>query len=195
MKATVLERYARTEDGRYVIDITAGKTADLYNDLDKHAPYVRKDLNQDLVDYLIESARDLGREKFTIQIHIFEPPDDAMKERITSSINSYFLYLKTVELNELARTMRTSFIFFVIGLIILFFSVWVNQQLADDATVLTKVFAEGLTVAAWVSLWEALATFLVNWTPYTRQIKLYERIAGAPVSFSAAPVTSESVLM
>ena len=79
--------------------------------------------------------------------------------------------------------MRTSLIFFFIGIVILFVSIWVNEQLAKDATVLSKVFATGLTVAAWVSLWEALATFIINWTPYSRKIKLYERIANVPVHF------------
>ena len=87
-------------------------------------------------------------------------------------------------MNELTRTMRTSLLFLLMGIAILFLSVWVNQQLSDDVTVIKKVFAEGLTVAAWVSLWEALATFLVNWTPYSRQIRLFERISNAPVQFT-----------
>jgi len=31
--------------------------------------------------------------------------------------------------------------------------------------------------------WEALATFIVYWTPYSRQIKIYNRIANAMVQF------------
>ena len=43
--------------------------------------------------------------------------------------------------------------------------------------------AEGLTIVAWVSLWEALAMFLVNWAPHRRLIRMYERIAKADVRF------------
>jgi len=183
MKMGILERYTRTEDGRYIIDIHAGKVSDLYDEFDKHAPYVRKELDPHLVEYITDSAKDLGGEAFTICFHLQETADEALQERITTSINSYFMYLKTIELNEWARVMRTSLIFLVIGIAILFLSVWVNERLALQATVLTKVFAQGLTVAAWVSLWEALATFLIHWKPYRQQIKLYERIAGAPVLF------------
>lgn len=189
MKSAILERYPHSEDGRYIIDITAGKTSDLYNDFDKLAPYVRKELDQDLTDYLTESASELEQEPFTIRFNLSSPPDDAMKKRISTSINSYFLYLKTVEMRELARNMRTSLIFFVIGLGILFVSVWVNQMVNDDASVVTKVLAEGLTVASWVAMWNGLAIFLVNWAPYTRRIKLYTRIANAPVQFIATPAT------
>jgi hypothetical protein len=38
-------------------------------------------------------------------------------------------------------------------------------------------------------MWQALATFLVNWTPYSRMIKLYERIAAAAVEFMNASLT------
>ena len=79
--------------------------------------------------------------------------------------------------------MRTSLLFLVIGMALLFLSILANEELTAETTVITKVFAGGLTVAAWVSLWEALATFIVNWTPFSRKIKLYDRIANAPVDF------------
>ena len=192
MKPTILERYPTNAEGQYIININAGKINDLYNDFDRQAPYIRKELDPNLVDYLSDCANELDKAGYVIQLDLSTPPDEAMQQRITASINSYFLYLKTVELQDLARNMRISLIFFVMGLTLLFFSVWVNQQLTDDATVITKVFAEGLTVAAWVSMWEALANFLVNWPPYTRKIKLYERIANTPVCFVNTPVQNNS---
>jgi hypothetical protein len=180
----ILERYQQMPDGHYIIDITAGKVNDLYNDFDKHAPYVRKELDQNLVEYITDSARDLSREDFTIQFRLLEQPEDTMKTRITASINSYFLYLKTIELNELGRVIRTSLIYFVIGIALLFLTIWINEKLTTDSSVINQVFAQGLTIAAWVALWEALATLIVNWTPYSRQIKLYERIANTLVQFS-----------
>ena len=195
MKSAILERYQRTTSGQYIIDINAGEISYLYNDFDKYTPYVRKELDQDLVDYLIESASELDKEAFIIRLNLITPPVESMKSRITMSINSYFLYLKTIEIEELGRNMRTSLIFFIIGLLLLSISVWVNEQLelATNASVITKVFAEGLTVAAWVSMWEALANFLVNWAPFTRRIKLYERIATAPVQFISTPANTDQV--
>ena len=192
MKKNILERYSRMPDGHYIIEITAGKITDLYDDFDNYTPYVRKELDQDLVDYIIDSAHDLGNEYFAIRFHLLEPPDELMRTRITTSVNSYFLYLKSIELGELGRIMRTSLIFLFVGVVILFTSVWVNENLTADVSVMNKVFAQGLTVAAWVALWEALATFLVNWTPYSRKIKLYDRIASAPVEFMPASAQAEA---
>ncbi|MDH5711692.1 MAG: hypothetical protein OEZ15_08535 [Gammaproteobacteria bacterium] len=193
MKSTILERYPCTDSGQYIIDINAGEISYLYNDFDKYTPYVRKELDDDLVDYLIESASELDKEAFIIRLNLVTPPVESMKSRITASINSYFLYLKTIEIEELGRNIRTSLIFFIIGLTLLSLSVWVNEQLTIDASVITKVFAEGLTVAAWVSMWEALANFLVNWAPFTRRIKLYERIATAPVQFISTPANADQI--
>lgn len=162
MKSAILDRYPMSEDGKYVIDITAGRINDLYSDFDRYTPYVRKELDQNLTEYLTDSAKDLGKKSFLIRFNLLETPDDSMKERITSSINNYFIYLKQIEVNELTRSLRSSFIYFFIGIFILFLSVW-------------------------VSLWEALASFIVNWTPYKRQINLYERISKAPVLFESVP--------
>ena len=190
MKENILERYHREADGRYIIDITAGRISDLYNDFDRDAPYVRKDLDQDLVEYITDAVRDLGREGFIIRFHLAEPPDEAIMTRTTASINSYFLYLKTIEIKELGRVMRASLIYLAIGISLLFLTVWLSQNPAPGATVMRSVFLQGLTVASWVSLWEAMATFLVNWAPYSRQIRIYERIAVAPVQFVSAPAGS-----
>lgn len=183
MKKHILERYPRTSDGKFIIDITADRVEDLYANFDKHAPYARKELDENLANYISDSARDLGKVEFIMQFRFLVLPDDSLKERIRGSIHNYFLYLKEIELRELMRNMRISLIFLLVGIATLFLTVWVNQIIPEEASVISKVFAKGLTVAAWVSLWEALATFLVNWTPYTRQIKMYERIAKAPIVF------------
>lgn len=183
MKKSILDRYARTDDDKVIIDITANRIEDLYNNFDKHAPYLKKELDPELVDYILDSVREIGEEGFLIRLRLTTKADDFLMSRIQASIHNYFFYLKELEVRELARMIRVSLIFLAIGISILVLSVWVNQEIEDHVTVLKQVFAEGLTVAAWVSLWEALANFLVNWAPHRRQIKMYERIARAPIIY------------
>jgi hypothetical protein len=183
MEKDILERYARSSDGGVIIDIAANRIEDLYNDYDKAAPYLKKDLEQDLVDYLVDSVREVGKEKFAIRFSIAGTIDQAPMSRVKMSVQKYFFYLKELELRELKRMFRTSLILFVIGIAIFTLSVLVNRVFEADETVVREVFAEGLTVAAWVSLWESLATFLINWAPHRRRIRLYERIAEATVLF------------
>jgi hypothetical protein len=53
MKKSVLNRYERSPEGLILIDVTAEKAEDLYSDFDRSAPYIRRDLDPELVDYLI----------------------------------------------------------------------------------------------------------------------------------------------
>jgi len=183
MKKHILDRYSRSEDGKIIIEIAAEKVEDLYNDFDKTSPYLKKELEQGVADYITDSVHEIGKEDFVICFRFDKIAEDSLMERTQKSIQNYFVYLRELEFRELAQKTRTSIILLAIGIAILFLSVWVNQQTVNSETVLGSVFAEGLTVAAWVSLWESLATFLINWAPHRRQIKRFERIAAARVIF------------
>jgi hypothetical protein len=192
MEKDILERYARNSDGGVIIDIAANRIEELYNDYDKSAPYLKKDLEQDFVDYLVDSVREVGKETFVIRFSIAGTVGPEPMSRVKMSIQKYFFYLKELEHRELKRMFRTSLILLVVGIAILTLSVGMNRVFETDETVVREVFAEGLTVAAWVSLWESLATFLINWAPHRRKIRLYERIAEAPVLFRETPSSQKT---
>lgn len=183
MKKEILERYARTDDGRFIIDIATDKVEYLFNNFDRNAPYVRKELDQDLVDYLIDCMREIDDEKIMLQFSIAEPVSQDLVDRLQTGIHNYFLYLRELEMLELRKLGRRFMIFLLIGFSIMTLSVWVNDNL-DHASAFNRVLAEGLTVAAWVSMWEAVSTFLINWTPHRYRLKWYRKIAMAPVTFS-----------
>lgn len=185
MKQTLLNRYERTSDGSVVIDVAAPRVEVLYSDFDKSAPFIRRDLDQDLVEYLIECAREMKRESFILRFTLGQSPDDGKQSRIRQSVNAYFLYLAECERQRVLQMFRRSAILFCIGLAILFLSVSVNHALGSERSVVANVLAEGLTVAAWVSLWESLAVFLVEWFPLRRNTLLYRRLAGAKLTFRA----------
>jgi len=181
MKRNILSRYAHTNAGEIIIDVAASRVQNLYNDFDKIAPYLKKNLDQDMVDYLVDCAREIGRASFVIRITLSQKPNEEVVARVKKSIQNFFVYLKELEKRKMRQMIRTSLILFGIGLSILFLALWVNQMLSASAGVIFHVFAEGLTVAAWVSLWEALATFLIQWAPHRQEIRLFERLSKASV--------------
>lgn len=187
MKRDLLSRYDRAPDGAVLIDVSAARAEDLYSDFDRSAPYIRRDLNQELVDYLGDCAREVGGEPFTIRFLLGQLPDDAGLSRIRRSVSGFFGYLEELEWRDVRRMFRRSPGPASIGLGTLFISVWVNRGLDAGSSVVRSVFAEGLTIAAWVSLWEALATFLIEWFPHRANIILYRRLAGARVVFQSVP--------
>lgn len=184
MKKDILERYERMQDGRIIIDISAEQIEDLYENFDKKSPFMKKDLDQDLVEYIIESVSEIEKEEFVIQFNIEKEAVEDSIIRVKNSVNKFFLYMKELESRKMKDMARTSIILFVIGISIAAISLMLSQSELAKTSIMAGVIAEGLTVAAWVSLWESLATFLIKWMPHRKKILLYNRIANAEVVFN-----------
>ncbi|MDQ1244988.1 MAG: hypothetical protein QG565_1329 [Campylobacterota bacterium] len=184
MKKEILERYEHTSSGEIIVDISAKRAEDLYSNFDKKSHFLKKDLNQDLVEYMIDSVIEIEQEKFVIQFNFEADVESEVTSRVSNSVNKFFTYLQEHEHRKMKEMLRKSLILFTVGALIATMSVFMNQSQLMQSSIAFAVIAEGLTVAAWVSLWESIATFLIRWTPYKKKISLYERIANAKIIFS-----------
>jgi len=180
---SILDRYPRAADNAFIIEVTTEKVEDLYNNFDRNAPFIKKDLDVELSEYLVNPVKDIGKEPFIVSFRFSQRADPEVISRLSESVHNYFDYMKQRETRALSQRLRTSLIFLITGLVILGLSIWINNLLNPDASVIQHVFAQGLTIAAWVSLWEALANFLIHWTPHQRMRKLYTRLINAPLCF------------
>lgn len=187
MKRNILGRYEHDDAGKSIIDVAAARVEDLYNNFDKSAPYARRDLDGDLADYLIGCARELGPVPFLIRFTLAVVPEGRNLSRIRGSLKSYFLYRAEIEARSLFHMTRRSAIFLAIGVGILSALAWLDQLMGPDRSIVANVFGEGLTIVAWISLWEALAMFLIEWFPHRKSIGLYRRLAHAGLVFRPAP--------
>jgi hypothetical protein len=182
-KKAILNRYALTETGKIIIDVSASRVQDLYNDFDKTAPYIKKDLEGELVEYLLGCAHEIGKKEFVICFNVDEPMDKESINRVKESVRTYFSYLKELGSREIRDMLRRSFFLLFFGLSLLMLSLWVNKITSSIENVFVQIIAPGLTVVAWVSLWEAIATFLIQWRTKRKEIKLFERLSGVDISF------------
>lgn len=180
MKKEILGRYDYNEENEIIISIAAGRIEDLYNNFDRKSPFLKKDLSEDFVSYLIECVEEIDNEKFMIRIDVDSVPQSDSVSRITNSIHNYFLYLKELETKQMRSKAKTSLSLLALGLVFAFVALF-SAKISGE-TLLWGVLTEGLTVAAWVSLWEALATFLIRWMPYKKKINLFERLSHANVA-------------
>jgi hypothetical protein len=176
MKKTNIDRYEITEDNIVAIDVSVPSIEHLYDRFDKTAPYHRKELNQKFVDYLTNCVQEIGKHPFVVRISLEKMPDETLIDRVNNSINNYYIYLKGVEIRLMKRMFRRSIILFVIGFILLVLAILVSRSLSSDHGVIAEVFAQGLTIAAWVSLWESIANIFLEWYPHKENIRLYNRI-------------------
>ncbi|MCB1746773.1 MAG: hypothetical protein H6977_08215 [Gammaproteobacteria bacterium] len=185
MNADPCARYARLDDGRVVFDVAVDGVEDLFNNFERGMPYGRRDLAPDVADYLAECAHETGVLPFVLRIRFARPPPPVDARRIEHAVSSFFVYLATTERTAMASMARKSLVLFLLGLTLLFAAVGLNQWLGAERSVVGDVFGEGVTVAAWVALWEALATFIVEWSPHRRALATYRRLAAAEVLLEA----------
>ncbi len=187
MKRTIIDRYEMNDSRQVVVDVSVRSVEDLFDRFDRTAPYLKKDLDPQFVDYLIGCARELGRHDFVIRINLAVPPTADHKRRVQQSIRNYLYYLQQIELRELQSMFRRSLALFGLGLGLLTLAIVVGRQMAHGDSVPGQILTEGLTVAAWVSLWQALANLIIEWQPHRRELIICRRIMAAPVQF--APFT------
>lgn len=180
MKKDILDRYDRDNDGNLIIKISSTKIEDLYADFDKESSFLKKDLDDSLVEYIIDSVNEIGSENFILRFYFEHEVDIKAKERVTNSIKRFFEYFQELERKKMKEQIKNAFIFMLIGIFFTTIAIIIGKK---DINIVQEIFSEGLMVAGWVSLWEALATFLIKWLPLLKKLKLYKKIAVASVKF------------
>ena len=72
MKKDILSRYDKNEKDEIIIKISTSKFENLYDNFDMSSTFLQKDLNQQLVDYIIESVSEISNEKFILKFYFEE---------------------------------------------------------------------------------------------------------------------------
>lgn len=183
MKQTIIDRYEIAEDKKVVIDVSIKSVEHLYHNFDKTAPYYRKELDESFVDYLTECVQEIGKYPFVVRISLGKMPNATLMDRVRRSVNSYYIYLKEIEIRAMKRMLRRFVFLFVVGLVLLVLAILANRRLALHGGVVAEVFEQGLTIAAWVSLWEALVNIFLEWRPHRENIRLYNKIINTQIIF------------
>lgn len=183
MKKTICEKPEITEQNEVVIDVSVKTVEELYNNSDRNASGIQKELDQEFADYIIDSVREIGESEFVIRITLPKMPDEQEVSCVENSIQSYFHNLKDLENRSIELMLSRSFRLFGLGMVFLFIAIVFNRYFSLSEWTLTRIFFEGITIAAWLSLWAAIVTLIIKWPPHTKNIKLYERIMKAQVVF------------
>ena len=183
MKQDIFSRYESFSDSRLAIDVSVGKIAELFEDFDSAASYIKKDLDQDFVDYLIESVQEIGRNDFVIRINLPEHVQEKHRERVRKSMKSYFQYLELLEWRKLRKMLSKSLLLFGLGMLLLVVSIILQGSTELLSDMMQDLVIEGLTVAAWVSLWSSFAILIFEFTGTIADIRIYRRIASREVIF------------
>jgi len=186
VKEDIFSRYESHPGRRLAIDVSVGKIEELFEDFDSAASYVKKDLDQDFVEYLIECVREIGSYDFVIRINLPVIVQEKHRKRVRKSIKSYFRYLELLERRKLRKMLWRSFLLFCLGMFLLTISMTFRGGMEHFGVIMQELLVEGLTVAAWVSLWAAFASLIFELASIIADIRIYRRIAGREVVFKTS---------
>lgn len=175
-------RYRR-EGGRTHIDIRVRTSGQLF-DVRDPAPFRERDLDDELVEYLVSSASELSaKTPLTITIHIGEEVTPSLPpQEIQHAISTYFEYEADLKRMQLRRLFKTGQIFFVIGFVSLFaFLGLAGLTRRLESEHLRDLLREGLVICGWVALWRPLELVLYDWWPLGERVRLFRKLAQTPV--------------
>jgi hypothetical protein len=102
-----------------------------------------------------------------------------------AALGNYFGYRADLIQRELRELFRMGRRYLMIGLVVLVVCLVANHLLRTNLTdnPLMRVIEESLLILGWVANWKPLETFLYDWWPVRRRLRLYRRLAKAPAAF------------
>lgn len=160
------------------INIKLKEERQLFNNFDP-APFLERDLDDEAVEYIVDSVKEYPLKR-KMRLVIFLPKERKYKisdKMIKSAINMFFDYqvdVKKKRLKNLFAQGRTSLI---IGILFLTFCLTSSEFISIYRTgIISRIFAEGLTIVGWVSMWNPINLFLYEWWPITREMIIRQKI-------------------
>ncbi len=178
MKHDLLSRYDQDADGNYIINTRVDNSNSLFCEFDFASSLWNRDLREEFVEYLIDSADEIGgRNKFLLQLRLPEnEKEEGFSGRFSKAITSYFLYLMHIsrkDIKKIVNKILTNFAISISFLILVFFT---GKTMEDSDSMLYMIFNEGLYIAIWVLMWPVFSEFLLDIKEEVNKIKIYKRL-------------------
>lgn len=176
-----------SETKAFIIQAAVNRYNEIFNELDP-APFKKRDINQDLKDYLEDCSLDIPlRYNVILQFNIPKSVRDSEKEkRIESGLKTYFSFLMNSLEKNLKRSYQKNIIYIMTAFFLLFIAA-LASTIIDDKEIIFSTLIQGLYIGGWVFLWEAISSFSF----YNRDIKYeyrqYKRFNNAPIYFKYVP--------
>jgi len=172
---------ARADVQQGLIRVRVREFTQLFNSFDP-SPFLERDLDDDLVDYITSWAREIPRErplKLVVQLHV--PPREAGDhELLRSALQNHFETASDLAGNALRQLLRRGRLSLLIGLGVLALATLTGEllgRLGDRP--LVNVLREGVIIGGWVAMWRPIEILLYDWWPLRSEQQLCTRLRDA----------------
>ncbi len=173
----------RLENGKTCIDIRL-KTAQQLFDTRDPAPFRKRDLEEDAVEYIVGAFEDLhAKAQVKIVFWVAEPLSELTPDTLKEAVRAYFAYEVVRVQRRTQKHLKTGQIAPGMGLAILaaFLTMAELTHFLPVGT-LRQILREGLVIIGWVAMWRPLDVLLHDWWPLVQTRRLYEKIAASEIA-------------
>lgn len=177
------ERY-RVEDGKTCIDLNVRHSRQLFDGRDP-APFRERDLDEDVVDYLMSAAQEIPwKQPLRIVVTISEEPEPRLAaDVIAEAVREHFLHEREQIRRRFGEHVRRARTFLAMGLLFLVLFLTLAELTASlPPGPLREILREGLVITGWVAMWRPLEALLYDWWPLVDERRHVSRVLDAPVS-------------
>lgn len=178
------ERYPK-ELGGLVIELAAPDYHHLFDEKDP-AKFRQRDLDDDAVEYLVSSVREVTLPKLK-KIRIYFDKSGSPEElgMVQESIHNFFSYEAQMMDLKISSTLKEGLKFLFIGLTFLAFSILVALLLKQYSdSFLSLFFKEGFSLLGWVAMWKPINVFLYDWLPLRDLKAVFNKLSSVEIEFS-----------
>jgi hypothetical protein len=169
---------------QYLIEIGLAQYVDIFSEWDP-APFKRRTIDPDLALYLEESCEEIPASR-PIKLCFSLPAaklDRHLEIEVLEGLKNSFTFKQYLLRKELRKTTTKMVQFVLIGLLLLGIATLYSDQ---SEALVRSTLVEGLFIAGWVFLWEAVSLFFFTNRELYHQYRLYKKLENAPVIFRAA---------
>ncbi len=159
------KRYKKI-NGKNTIEMKIRSTDHLFDGRDP-APFREKDLDEDAVEYITSSLRELPDDQPT-QLKLYFSEPRSVRDNVTAlkeAIRHHFEYEVEMKRRERRHILRVALRAMFIGLSFLFVCIYLSTFINAEASIFHRYVSEGLNILGWYSMWKPIYFGLYEWWP------------------------------
>lgn len=173
---TAHARY-RVENGESVVDLHLAGIERLFDNRDP-APFRERDLDPDLVEYMLAVGEDLLAQPARI---VFWLDKSCQPNEIETAFRGHFEYeLERVDRRR-RRARRTGQLSLLVAVVLITGLLAVAQLVGRLTGALAAGLKEGLTISCWVLMWRPVEVLVYEWIPWRRQRTIIRKLLAIPI--------------
>lgn len=183
MKKDIYKRIYRYDDNTeaYLLDMAINSFYEIFHDWDGSA-IRKKDLDPDMVDYMIEAVTELPRKaNIGIVFHIRQHDHNKDLEEIAiTALRNYFYFRIFVNKKRTQRLFKTAAIYMIFG-----FTFILSATLLEGLilSVTSSVLSQGIFIGGWVFVWESISLLFFKTRLIRNESKRFEKIRCSEVYY------------